>query len=220
MGDWEDRKAALLSQFGTLYRASEQVQKSEKLKELLSIVLLVGNSLNAGTGKGNAKGFKIQSLCKLKDTRAFGANITLLEFLAELVRTNHAQLENVGAELTDVNPAGRVSLSQMELDLGVLVKGLELVSGEIQYTTETQGAPETIQSLTNLLAKLEPECRDLEVKHKEALEAFKSTVQYFGEEPKTQPDALFSIFEVFLADWAKAHKKLAKKVHKSKKDKS
>ncbi len=52
---------------------------------LSGVVLAVGNALNAGTGRGEAYGFQIGSLEKLRDTKTSNANMTLIHFIAQKV---------------------------------------------------------------------------------------------------------------------------------------
>ena len=46
-----------------------QVKKSKALKKGLNLILESGNILNAGTARGNARGYRIEALSKLKDLK-------------------------------------------------------------------------------------------------------------------------------------------------------
>lgn len=46
--------------------ACEELCKSQNFTKLLEIILLVGNYMNAGSRNGNAFGFSISYLCKVK----------------------------------------------------------------------------------------------------------------------------------------------------------
>lgn len=65
--------------------ASKDVTRSRHLRKLLEIVLAFGNYMNRGQ-RGNALGFRINSLNKIIDTKSsINKKITLLHYLAEVV---------------------------------------------------------------------------------------------------------------------------------------
>ena len=58
----------------------------------------MGNALNAGTGKGNAVGFKLSALLKLSELKSSDKTdkkTTLLHFVVEVVRSNAPQIRRV-----------------------------------------------------------------------------------------------------------------------------
>jgi len=48
-----------------LYKASQEVKNSQKLRKILEVVLALGNYLNGGTNRGGAYGFKVSFLVKV-----------------------------------------------------------------------------------------------------------------------------------------------------------
>lgn len=66
-----------------VFEASKQIIRSKQLKKLLEIVLAFGNFMNRGQ-RGNAGGFKLNSLNKIIDTKSsLNRNVTLLNYLLE-----------------------------------------------------------------------------------------------------------------------------------------
>lgn len=59
--------------------ALDDLEKSDTFKQLLRIILAVGNYLNAGTKKGQAFGFKLGSLRMLDSTKTSDNSKTLLQ---------------------------------------------------------------------------------------------------------------------------------------------
>lgn len=59
--------------------ALDDLEKSDTFKQLLRIILAVGNYLNAGTQKGQAFGFKLGSLRMLDSTKTSDNSKTLLQ---------------------------------------------------------------------------------------------------------------------------------------------
>ncbi|KAL1317542.1 putative formin-like protein 15b [Arachis hypogaea] len=64
--------------------ACEEVRKSVKLKEIMKKILFLGNTLNQGTTRGSAIGFKLDSLLKLTDTHASNNKMTLMHYLCKV----------------------------------------------------------------------------------------------------------------------------------------
>lgn len=48
-------------------------------------ILMIGNSLNAGTSKGGAIGFKFNNILKLETVKASNNQITALDFLIQVI---------------------------------------------------------------------------------------------------------------------------------------
>ena len=63
--------------------ASKEVQRSKRLKRMLELILAFGNYMNRGQ-RGNAVGFKLNSLTRIADTKSScNKNMTLLHFMAD-----------------------------------------------------------------------------------------------------------------------------------------
>jgi len=61
------------------------MSKSPKLKQLLEIILALGNFMNRGQ-RGNATGFKLSSVNNMIDTKSsVDRNITLLHYLVDVL---------------------------------------------------------------------------------------------------------------------------------------
>ena len=68
----------------TVIEASEEVLASEKLREILKLILALANYMNNGTFRGNMDGFQWGDLVKLGETRGLGGT-TLLHFLVDTI---------------------------------------------------------------------------------------------------------------------------------------
>lgn len=94
----------------TVLEACSQIQSSQALQELLSLILEVGNLLNANTARGNAKGFRMEALAKLRDTKAtkvrpigeYASVTNLLEFVSMSASDS---AERISTELSSLKVA-------------------------------------------------------------------------------------------------------------------
>lgn len=70
-----------------LRNATDELRASQCFRHALAVVLAAGNSLNGNTFRGNAAGFQLEALGKLKETRMTsakpgGKQLTLLHYIA------------------------------------------------------------------------------------------------------------------------------------------
>lgn len=73
------------SRIKAVLAASQDIVSSKKLKNLLELVLALGNYMNRGQ-RGNAPGFRIISLTRIADTKSSINNkFTLMHYLGEIV---------------------------------------------------------------------------------------------------------------------------------------
>ncbi|GKV14218.1 hypothetical protein SLEP1_g25121 [Rubroshorea leprosula] len=69
----------------TLELACKELRNQGLFLKLLEAILKAGNRMNAGTARGNAKGFNLRALQKLSDVKSTDGKTTLLHFVVEQV---------------------------------------------------------------------------------------------------------------------------------------
>ena len=96
-GEYEDDADALIA---WLQSASDDVMNSKKFKEILKIILALGNYMNAGQ-RGGAYGFKLNSILKMMDTKSsvVGRKHTLLHHLVDLIDKKFPKVRGFQNEL-------------------------------------------------------------------------------------------------------------------------
>ena len=111
--------------------------KSASLKEVFSIILTLGNYMNGGNmSRGQADGFGLEILSKLKDVKSKNSQITLLHYIVSLCvkKTENPLLTNTQLpipESGDICRASAVDFDQVKIDLEELQRKLK---GENQFT--------------------------------------------------------------------------------------
>ncbi len=92
-----------------IYDDSAQViMENESLREILSMILRMGNYLNANSYKGNTNAFKMTSLNHLQELKASKAGLTSLHFLVEQFENNHSGDERCFSFLGDLKEIGSI----------------------------------------------------------------------------------------------------------------
>ncbi|KAG7257803.1 hypothetical protein CRUP_036706 [Coryphaenoides rupestris] len=129
VGNFADNIAMLTPQLNAVIAASGSVKSSPKLRRMLEIILALGNYMNSSK-RGSVYGFKLQSLDLLLDTKSTDRRITLLHYIALIVKEKYCDLANFYSELHYVDKAAAVSLENVLLDVRELAKGMELIRRE------------------------------------------------------------------------------------------
>ncbi|KAH9816938.1 hypothetical protein DFH28DRAFT_846931, partial [Melampsora americana] len=97
-------------ELGVLRRATIEIKSSSKLKKIMLYVLEFGNILNSSTFRGNATGFEISALSKLRETRSNskgeGRN-SLIHYLAKYLKKFEDECISLDDELAHLDSASR-----------------------------------------------------------------------------------------------------------------
>uniref|UniRef100_A0A672L9K7 Formin-like protein 3 n=1 Tax=Sinocyclocheilus grahami TaxID=75366 RepID=A0A672L9K7_SINGR len=199
VGNFNDNVNMMTPQLNAIIAASASVKSSPKLKKILEIILALGNYMNSSK-RGSVYGFKLQSLDLLLDTKSTDRKMTLLHYIALVVKEKYPELTTFYNELHFVDKAAAVSLENVLLDVKELGKGMDLVRRECSLHDHAV--------LKGFLQTSDTQLDKLQKDSKTAEEAFNNVVLYFGESPKTTPPSVF--FPVFVR-FIKAHKVQAQK---------
>uniref|UniRef100_A0A8C1QNJ8 Formin-like 3 n=1 Tax=Cyprinus carpio TaxID=7962 RepID=A0A8C1QNJ8_CYPCA len=205
VGNFNDNVNMLTPQLNAIIAASASVKSSPKLKKILEIILAVGNYMNSSK-RGSVYGFKLQSLDLLLDTKSTDRKMTLLHYIALVVKEKYPELTTYYNELHFVDKAAAVSLENVLLDVRELGKGMDLVRRECSLHDHAV--------LKGFLQTSDTQLDKLQKDAKTAEEAFNNVVLYFGESPKTTPPSVF--FPVFVR-FIKAYKEAVEENEQRKK---
>uniref|UniRef100_A0A8D2L9J1 Diaphanous related formin 3 n=1 Tax=Varanus komodoensis TaxID=61221 RepID=A0A8D2L9J1_VARKO len=110
----------------------EEIQKSRSFSQLLELVLLTGNYMNAGSRNAQAFGFNPCSLCKLKDTKSVDQKITLLHFLVEICEEKYPGVLSFVEDFEHLDKASRVSVENLEKSLKQMERQLKQLEKDLE----------------------------------------------------------------------------------------
>ncbi|CAL5090352.1 unnamed protein product [Urochloa decumbens] len=172
----------------TVSSACEELRGSEKLKVIMKNILLIGNTLNQGTPRGQAVGFRLDSLLKLIETRATNGRMTLMHFLCKSLAEKSPEVMDFHEDLVSLEAASKLQLKALAEEQQAVVKGLEKVEQELT-ASESDGP---VSDVFRTTLKEFIDCSSADVS---SLSAFYSEVGrsadalalYFGEDPAKFP---------------------------------
>ncbi|KAM9466291.1 disheveled-associated activator of morphogenesis 1-A [Clarias gariepinus] len=202
-----ERLADIKPKIQALSQASTEVLGSQNLRQLLEVILALGNYMNKGQ-RGNAYGFRVSSLNKIADTRSsIDKNITLLHYLIMILEQKYPKVVLFHEDLQNVPEAAKVNMTELEKDINSLRSGLKSVEVELEYqkTRPTNSGDKFVSVVSQFITVAGFSFSEVEDSLQDAKETFQKTVKVFGEEPgSTQPDDFFKIFDQFLQAFAEA----------------
>jgi hypothetical protein len=215
-----------------VHRASRALQQSASLKTVLRLILAIGNHLNAHTRKGNARGFRLETLAQLKSTKTSDNKLTLLQYVVQIVRDKYPDAMQLCKELSCLASAARIEAQFVEsevravaLKLRKVTKALKMLGADEKKKKEPAAEDDEFKVVMGSWSEhADKDVKLLQTKYKECQEHAKSSVAYFGQPVKElveggvlQWHVLFERFAVFVAEVSQADKFLTTREKQRKK---
>ena len=116
--------------------ACSELRESEPFSKMLQAVLELGNYLNAGTQRGAAAGFKLDTLLKLADVKGVDRKTSLLQFVIQQLQKDEPRILNLKDHMQHVRPAATMQLSAVSASVGEIRIGLRKVGKEAETARE------------------------------------------------------------------------------------
>jgi len=142
--NYEVAEKSIREQVAVTERACDDVKKSSSLKKILSVVLKLGNKLNAGSSEVAA--FSLDSLIKLKDAKAFDKKTTVMHFLVRLLERHDPDTLSFRKDLSNISDASTISSSSILTELVELETQLSAAKHVLGNEGATATCDETLSS--------------------------------------------------------------------------
>ncbi|XP_017769907.1 PREDICTED: protein cappuccino isoform X2 [Nicrophorus vespilloides] len=229
--EFDESLAAIEVTLSNIKNTCKFLTTNESLKEVMAIILTLGNYMNGGNmSRGQADGFGLEILAKLKDVKSKDSQTTLLHYIVRLcVKKLENPLSNVNnlpvPKLSDISGAASVNFDDLHGTLNNLQKKL---NGCVNRTVEVIDAatPENLEPfkekmntfLENAKKRLAAEGEDLE----ECKQIFIRTMRFYQFQPKSgtletfPPNDFFELWLQFCSDFKEIWKKEMIRLEKEK----
>ncbi|KAL2462861.1 Formin-like protein 20 [Forsythia ovata] len=203
----------------TVNSACEEVRSSLKLKEIMKKILHLGNTLNQGTARGSAVGFKLDSLLKLTDTRASNSKMTLMHYLCKVLASKSPALLDFHKDLVSLEAASKIQLKSLAEEMQAIIKGLEKVKQEFAASENDGPVSETFRkTLKVFIGVAETEVASVTNLYSVAGRNADALALYFGEDPARCPfEQVTATLLNFVRLFCKAHEENCKQAELEKK---
>ncbi|XP_007938676.1 formin-1 [Orycteropus afer afer] len=210
-------------------RASKGLLHMKSVKDILALILAFGNYMNGGNRtRGQADGYSLEILPKLKDVKSRDTGINLVDYVVKYYLRYYDQ--EAGTEKSvfplpepqDFFLASQVKFEDLVKDLRKLKRQLE--ASEKQMMVVCKESPkEYLQPFKDRLEEFFQKAKKehkMEESHLEnAQKSFETTVGYFGMKPKSgekeiTPNYVFMVWYEFCSDFKTIWKRESKNISK------
>lgn len=180
-----------------LVEATRAVRESSAFRDFLSLTLAIGNYLNAGyPARGQAYGFDLATLKKLRSTRATTGNSNVLAYIT--CRLSPETRSRLVKDLAAVESGRSVDVSAMNSDLSELGKSVVALRETLTGCPADEGY---VTKMVVFQSIAEPKMTQLRESVKAAYEGFDGLLRYLAVVPKMTPAELFGILFEFLQEF-------------------
>lgn len=191
-------------------KASDALLKSEHLHKILTIVLALGNYMNAADkNKGGAYGFQLSTLNKLANTKG-ASGISFLAFMSEYVNKNCKEARGFMDDMVACKEAARVESSYLES----LVKKAEanVKKLEMDLKQKNESAQDKYGSvMSKFYDEANKETSKMLAYYEKVMKNADKAKAFFAEKEDSKPEDLFSLFSNFAAAFQKAESEAEQK---------
>ncbi|XP_035845948.1 formin-like protein 20 [Helianthus annuus] len=168
--------------------ACDEVRKSVKFKEVIKRILYLGSTLNQGTSRGAAVGFKLDSLLKLSETRASNSNMTLMHYLCKLVAAKSPALLDFPEDLVSLEAATKIQLKALAEEMLAFRSGLKKVKNELEACANDGPVSNGFRkTLKEFISHAEAEVTSATNFYTIVGQSANRLALYFGEDPSRCP---------------------------------
>ena len=184
---------------------------SEALKKLLTYVLRLSKELDdrRSTPRKNTGGFRLHSLLKLADTKAFDRETSALDYVVSMMVANDDEATlHVFDELPGLKAAQRASMAHCQREVKNLQHGLSRITQLIEAcgdNDDDQACADACSAFRDLATGA---LQGLEADVDAASDAFRETLSYLREADQT-PEEFFSTLTAFEAKFTESRKRCA-----------
>ncbi|XP_038306339.1 protein diaphanous homolog 2 isoform X2 [Canis lupus familiaris] len=166
--------------------ACEEMKKSESFNRLLELVLLVGNYMNSGSRNAQSLGFKINFLCKIRDTKSADQKTTLLHFIAEICEDKYRDILKFPEELEHVESASKVSAQILKSNLTAMEQQIVHLERDIKKFPQTENQHDKfVEKMTSFTKSARDQYEKLLTMHNNMLKLYENLGEYFIFDSKT-----------------------------------
>lgn len=120
---------------GAMITAADELMTNKALQEVLYMVLVTGNFLNAGGYAGDAAGVKLTSLQKITDIRANKPNMNLIHYVALQAEKRNRNLITFPDDLTTLEDAAKTTVEQLQNEINTLDTRIKKIKKVIDLPT-------------------------------------------------------------------------------------
>ncbi|KAF0977805.1 hypothetical protein FDP41_003127 [Naegleria fowleri] len=182
---FENTIPEIIPDLETLHYASQEILRSKKFKDLLTIVLAMANFLNANSSKKDAYGFTLASLNKLKETKAIDGKTTLLQYIGIHCMAKNQDVLKIREDFGNLADAIRISLPDVNAEITKLREGVSALEKELQLPDwKNKQSDKFYRTMTEFLKVAKNDMHVVSVISAKLEQSLKTICEQFAEDEK------------------------------------
>ncbi|GAM18296.1 hypothetical protein SAMD00019534_014710 [Acytostelium subglobosum LB1] len=183
-------------------RCCQWLLKAANLKQLLHLILNIGNYMNSGTARGNATGYRLNCLLTLSNTKSLDQSITLLNYVAKIVSDRYPHLLITSDPLLEA--ASRIHWKELSNHLVSLQQGMMTVQKEVERQQSTVGMDTFTTKMNQFIKSRLDHLRDAANIIRGVEQLYDTVMKYYVED-YSSPEEFFSLLHNFMTMFKQAH---------------
>ncbi|XP_038159134.1 formin-2-like isoform X2 [Cyprinodon tularosa] len=221
--------SSITRKISTLQRVCKTLQDNDSVKKILGLVLAFGNFMNGGNRtRGQADGFTLDILPKLKDVKSNDGAKSLLSYIVAYYLRHFD--EDAGKETSvfplpephDLFQASQMKFEDFQKDLMRLRKDLRACTSEVEKVckvSDEEHLQPFKEKMEEFLSQAKSELETLDGQLSSTHKLFLELTTFYSVKPKAgekeaSPNVLFSIWHEFSSDFKELWKKENKTILK------
>ncbi|XP_014280845.2 protein cappuccino isoform X3 [Halyomorpha halys] len=229
--EFTDNISGIESKLNNLKSVCQMLMSSQSLKSVLAIILALGNWMNGGNRqRGQADGFGLEILSKLKDVKSTDNSTTLLHYIvrAYIRQCGDGPITEVALpvpEPSDIEKASVVQFDDIEMQIKKLSKDLD--GCKLNMDKVTSASEENIEPFKEKMEAFMLSAKKLLTEEEENLEDCKqkyiAVLKFYRFQPKSStkleevtPQDFFPLWGPFCSDFKDLWKKEQQRIIKEK----
>uniref|UniRef100_A0A1I8IPZ1 FH2 domain-containing protein n=1 Tax=Macrostomum lignano TaxID=282301 RepID=A0A1I8IPZ1_9PLAT len=212
IGQFAENLAAVEPPLLTIIAACSSLEKANKFKKVLEIILAIGNYFNSHR-RGTAYGFRLASLTTLQDVKSADKRWTMLQYIVNLIDTKMPELSDFDVELKHCEKAATVNLDNVKADGNLLLAGFQQLRAlaDEEAASNEEDSPD-LQRLTQFIRSNQSRMDKMKTDLKTAEDCFNLARTRFGEGmQQVSTDAFFGVLSRFQTEARRARHELKKR---------
>jgi hypothetical protein len=129
--EFPTRLEELQPQLEGLVHMCDELIHNSSLRVFLTLILQLGNCVNAGSYAGNAAGFKLNTLPKLLDTRANKPRMTFLHYVVQVAETNNKDALAFIKDLSNISTICKISVEGLEVEIRQVAADIKKLDSQL-----------------------------------------------------------------------------------------
>ncbi|DBA02399.1 TPA: hypothetical protein N0F65_007218 [Lagenidium giganteum] len=168
--------------------ASTEIQQSAEFRTVLLVILQVGNKMNQGTNRGNAKGFRLSDLTKLVQMKSVDKATTLLHFVARMIRAKKGNCVRLGDAFASLYDVQNIPIAELHGDMErvnelVSTIQMELTAQKLKNSIEEKEEHDAFEDImSEFMATAGPTATNLKEELDQTFTLLRDTMARFGKD--------------------------------------